>query len=107
MPKNKNIKDDTDSIATYSLYFSKGLKNYILSYPQVLYQRLHISNSDVFDICIDSDNNIYLCKNFEVCVFCGKQSEEHICGKPICDSCLQKLKNREFDSEEIKNAEND
>jgi len=103
MPKDTVKVDEDNKVVAYNLYYAKGIKHYCLKCPRILFQRLNVTNADTFDICIDEEQNIYLCRQFDLCVFCGKQSKDSINGKPICRSCMKRLKSKQFD-EVIKNV---
>lgn len=95
-----------ESNLKYSLIYNKQIKGYVLKYPNMQRFLRYVKTSDVYDIYVDEEKNIYFCRQFDFCCFCGKQSKEYIFGKPVCRSCLKRLKNAEFDENEVtSNAE--
>lgn len=96
---------DNDLTQSYGLIYNQSLGYYTLKLPKNAkgFFNYKISSSDYFDICVDENKNIYFCRQFDICVFCGKQSKQYLFGKPVCRSCLKRLIEQEYDNDEVIN----
>ena len=103
-----NKSADKGGCYVYSLIYNRDTKGFVIKYPNLQQRSNYLKTTDVFDIYIDDSKNIYFCRQFDFCCFCGKQSTAYIFGTPVCRRCLKRLKQSKFDDNEVmNNAEND
>ena len=92
MPKTK-----TGSVGIHGFTWSADYGAYLIKLPKSMADKL---SNDTYEIHIDEKRNLYFCKQYERCTFCGKQSKDYIFGKPVCRSCMLRIKKLEFDDKE-------
>lgn len=61
--------------------------------PKEIRKKLGIATDDPVEIYVEGEQ-IILKKHEELCIFCGDGDElTEYCGKKICKSCIEELKN--------------